>query len=142
MPNSNDSQYVKVDIPAHHRFLNVLGASLNALLERIEGIEDREKLSYSIELALHETCTNIVEHAYDNAGGRINVCMTIEERPRQVVLDVRDKGQRFDPTQVPTPDLEQVPSRGYGLYLVRNLVDEVVYQRNGDSNWWRLVKKV
>lgn len=140
--NSSSSDYIQLDIPAHYQFLNVLGATLNAMLERIDGIEERDKVSYSMELALHETCTNIVEHAYGGKGGRIQVRITLERQPRQMVLDVHDNGQVLDLATIPEPDLKQVQTRGYGLFLVRKLVDEVAYQRSEDSNWWRLVKRI
>ena len=51
---------INLDIPASHKHLNVLGASLGALFERTDFLTDREMLTYNMELALHETCTNIV----------------------------------------------------------------------------------
>lgn len=140
--NSNEmSEYIRFDLPASYRFLSVIGASLQAILERVNGIEDREKFAYEIELGVHETCSNIVEHAYKNKPGRINVEVKLNEEKRQIDVILQDKGHSFDLEAVITPDLTTVQTNGYGLFLVRELIDEVSYFPIEGDNRWHLVKK-
>ena len=77
-----DKTVIRIDIPANHQHLNILSACLGALLERIDHLSDREMLMYNMELAIHETCANIVEHAYARQnGGRIRACLSINDDP-------------------------------------------------------------
>jgi anti-sigma regulatory factor (Ser/Thr protein kinase) len=63
----------------------------------------------------------------------------------EAVLEFRDQGRLFDPLTEPPPDLdaplEQRPRGGLGLPLVRALVDDARYVREGATNVLRLVKR-
>ena len=138
-----DQTVIRLDLPAEHKHLNVIGACLNAILERIDQVSDKDMLAYNLELALHETCTNIVEHAYSEQEGRIRVAMSVVCNPhRQLVVDLHDTGSSFNPTEAEDPDLDGAQVHGYGLFLMRQLLDEVVYRSSEASNHWRLVKNI
>ena len=134
---------INLDIPASHKHLNVLGASLGALFERVDFLTDREMLTYNMELALHETCTNIVEHAYESKeDGRIRVSIVLSENDRKLIIDLYDTGQSFNINESKEPNLDEVQIRGYGLFLMRQLLDEVVYTPGKKENYWHLVKNL
>ena len=61
------------------------------------------------------------------------------------MLEFRDQGPAFDPLSGPAPDLdaplEQRPVGGLGLVLVRALVEDARYLREGPFNVLRLVKR-
>lgn len=151
---------VKVDIPAQHPYLAVLGAAVAAFVELLGDAA----LAYGIQLAVHEVCANIIDHAYADVAGvsdfnRIIVNLTGETG--QVVAEVWDNGRVFDPqalswssqwaaisvaegtayrlSQVTEPGVDQ--DRGRGMYLIHQLVDEVVYVSLPDQNKWRLTRK-
>lgn len=130
----------RLDLPASLRYLNVIGACVGAILERTEGVDEPESLRYAIELAVQETCTNVVEHAYAGQDGRIDVQFTLHQDPRRLTVDVRDTGKPFNPDAVPEPTLEDVQVRGYGLFLMRELMDEIDYHTGPGGNHWRMVK--
>jgi serine/threonine-protein kinase RsbW len=140
MNMNEQSVYIKLDLPASHRYLNVLGASLQAILERVNDIGDRERFAYEMELGVHETCSNIIEHAYKNNPGRIGVEVILKEERRQVAVFIHDTGCSFDLESVIPPDLNQVQTHGYGLFLVQELIDEVKYIPADGDNHWSLVK--
>lgn len=142
MSNDRQTNMIKLELPAAYRYLNILGSVVGALLERVEGIEARDTVRYNVELALHETCTNVVEHAYGEEEGRISVALTVEEQPRRLVMDVSDTGRSFDLSTIQEPDLNQPQTNGYGLFLVHRLVDQVTYHTENGRNRWRLVKNL
>lgn len=138
-----DDTTIKLEIPAEHKHLNIIGACLTALLERVDHLNDREMLAYNLELALHETCTNIVEHAYSEQIGRIQIAMSIASTPqRQLVIDLFDTGRSFVIENAESPDLDNAQVHGYGLYLMRQLLDEVIYNTEKEHNHWRLIKNL
>ena len=74
------SDTIRLDFPATHKYLNVLGACIHELLARVEGLAEPVVVSYNIQLAVHEACTNIVDHAYAGMpAGRLNITLTLSE---------------------------------------------------------------
>jgi anti-sigma regulatory factor (Ser/Thr protein kinase) len=94
---------------------------------------------YEIRLAVDEACTNIIEHGYGGEGLGDITC-TCESTGDSVTIIVKDWGSRFEPDEIPEPDyavpLEELQSRGTGLYLMRKLMDEVDFKfsdRDGNT---------
>jgi len=133
---------VRLELPATHKYLNVIGACIRAMLDREQGLPGQESLFYNIELAVHEACTNIVEHAYAGISGRIDIAFTLDESLRQFIIELNDRGQSFSLSDVVAPDLSQPQTSGYGLFLVNQLMDEVTYFPQPGNNRWRLVKNI
>ena len=134
---------IELDLPANHKYLNVLGDCIAGMLARADGLDDYQTVSYDVQLGVHEVCTNIVDHAYrDQAEGRIKVAMTLTEDSSQFIVDVRDSGHSFDPELVPLPEFETEQVRGYGLFLIYNLLDSVNYCPSPGQNAWQLIKNL
>jgi serine/threonine-protein kinase RsbW len=83
-----------------------------------------------LQLAVDEACTNIVVHAYDGQPGEIEVEVKITDKGVWVIT--RDWGKAFDPEAIPMPDvtapLEERQLGGLGLYLMRQVMDEVQFK--------------
>jgi serine/threonine-protein kinase RsbW len=137
--NLNDM--VKLDLPADPKYLSILSAVIDNYLEHISGINEREMTVYNMKLAAQECCTNIIDHSYVNGpNGRIKACLTLEDEPRRVLIEFHDTGKSVEPTTVAEPQLKVGSERGYGLFLMNELMDEVSYSRDDKGNYWRLVK--
>ncbi len=134
------SEMVRLELPANARYLNVLAACIGEMLVRVDGLSDPQQTIYNIQLAVHEGCTNIVDHAYVDDGGRITVNLMLGWTPPQLIVELHDSGRAFDPTSIPAPDLDEPQVRGYGLFLMRQIMDEVVYDSQPGHNCWRMVK--
>lgn len=132
---------VRLELPAAHRYLTLVSACVSELLARADGLAEPEVLTYNVQLAAQEICANIVDHAYrDRADGRIVVTLHLDLAGRQLLIDLDDTGAAFDPGGVPTPNLEEGQEHGYGLFLARELLDSVTYERLPSGNHWRLAK--
>lgn len=141
-PAPGQEPTIRLSIPAAFRYLAIVGEAIRALLERSVEADKEPGLINSVELAVHETCTNIVRHAYSNDGGRIEVALTLVEDPLQIIVDTYDSGHSFDVVEVREPDLDAVQDSGYGLFLVRSLMDDVSYHAGDEGNHWHLVKRL
>ncbi|MEM8532928.1 MAG: ATP-binding protein [Chloroflexota bacterium] len=134
---------IQLQLPAAYHHLSMLETPINTLLNQVEQLPDRTIVAYNIRLALHEVCTNIVDHAYkDVPEGQIRLTLTFKADTACFVAETCDTGRAFDPSQVPQPDLSEPWVRGYGLFLVHSLMDEVSYTCLPEGNHWRLVKHV
>jgi serine/threonine-protein kinase RsbW len=135
-----DEDTLWLDLPATNKYLGVLGACVTEMLRRVEGVDDLQTVAYEIQLAAHEICVNIVEHAYAGYGeGRIKVGLMIIRQPLCFIVELADSGHPFDDSCL-TPLQDDLQDRGRGLLLVHKLMDEVMYQRLPDGNHWRLAK--
>jgi anti-sigma regulatory factor (Ser/Thr protein kinase) len=103
---------------------------------RAEGFPD--KRIREIELAVEEALLNIFNHSYpDHLKGAVEVQCRMDEKSG-LVITMRDGGKPFDIRTVPPPDLSlDVSDRrlgGLGVFLIRKMVDEVHYRREGGKN--------
>jgi serine/threonine-protein kinase RsbW len=137
-------EQVRLDFPARHMYLHLLSDCIAAVLRRVEGLRDAETLLYNVQLATHEACTNIIRHAYNQTGeGRIEIVLTLQfAQPACLTIDLYDTGRAFDSDAYTPPDLDKVQEYGYGLFLIRNLMDSVSYTPTVGRNHWRLIKKL
>jgi len=99
----------------------------------------------SFELALEEIFMNIVMHG-NRPGGTSRVEVALSLGPDAVTLAVEDDGPPFDPLSLPPPDLtanlEDRRVGGLGVYLVREVMDEVNYARIAGCNRLRMSKRL
>jgi serine/threonine-protein kinase RsbW len=89
-----------------------------------------KKATYSVQLAVDEACTNIIEHAYGGEGlGEIECICNILEDGLEIIL--HDRGKPFNPKEINDIDinmpLDELGNRGAGLFLMRKLMDEVKF---------------
>ena len=64
------------------------------------------------------------------------------DNPRRLEINIHDTGKSFMIEDIKIPNIEEVQVRGYGLFLIHQLVDEVTYLPKMGNNQWRLVKKL
>jgi serine/threonine-protein kinase RsbW len=99
----------------------------------------------AFELALEEVFMNVVRHGSpDGTTPRVEVSLSL--RDSGLVMTIEDDGPPFDPLTVPPPDvtasLGARPVGGLGVFLVRQMMDAVSYQRVGSRNQLRLTKEI
>jgi serine/threonine-protein kinase RsbW len=104
-----------------------------------------EKAIYSVQLAVDEACTNIIEHAYSGENNGEIIC-SCDSSSEEFSVELRDYGKQFKPDLVPEPDvgapLESIGNRGAGLFLMKKLMDEVKYDfSNTTGTILRMTKK-
>jgi anti-sigma regulatory factor (Ser/Thr protein kinase) len=92
---------------------------------------------HALALALQEILDNVVEHAYRNRPGCVVLVEATVSGDHASVV-VRDRGPAFDPLSVPPPEsVSSLTDRrigGLGVHLVRQLCDEVRWERRGGEN--------
>lgn len=100
---------------------------------------------FKIDLALEEVFSNIVRHGYGD-GRAHEIAVRLERRYGRVRIQVDDDGRPFDPLRAPQVDtaapLEERRPGGLGIHLVRQLLDQVRYQRRETGNRLVLVKRL
>ena len=95
----------------------------------------------AIELAVEEALANICLYAYPHSQGEVEVRCTQDET-RYLLIELIDSGIPFDMLARPAPDFTldaaRRPLGGLGIPLIRALMDNATYQREGTRNILRL----
>jgi serine/threonine-protein kinase RsbW len=108
------------------------------------GLADDERSRLLI--ILDELFTNAVTHGRGphSTGGTIAVALGW--RRDRLRISFVDDGQPFDPLAFRGPDLEEATEErgigGLGIHIVRSLVHQVRYRREGGRNHLHLVRRV
>lgn len=108
-----------------------------------EAIGIEAALANKIKLAVEEAVINIIDYAFANgAQGTIDIAIEADESAIRFVIT--DSGAEFDPTSVTKADttlgIDERPIGGLGIFLVRNLMDSINYERIDGKNVLRLEK--
>ena len=100
---------------------------------------------YDLNLALDEIISNVARYAYPQ-GGEHQFAVQVSLGPDEFVAEIVDDGMEFDPTSHPLPDLdaplEKRKEGGLGLFLVRQIMTSVEYERVAGKNVTTLKKKL
>ncbi|MGC9361138.1 MAG: ATP-binding protein [Anaerolineae bacterium] len=132
---------IRVAIPAEKRHRALVGAVVHHFCEPLTGFGEDDR--YNLELAVDEAVANVIEHAYtaEMPAETRRVEVTLKADGTGVTVKVRDWGKSFNPGAVPTPDLDQAQEHGYGLFLMRSLVDGLEFRADAaEGNTVTLVK--
>lgn len=135
-------RYVNLKIPAELDQLHKIGECLHELFEQEYSLPSTDEIVYNIELAIQEIAANIVQHAYAEVDGDIDVEIALSVKAARITIKMRDQGQSFEPATVNEPELGSLQIHGYGLFLVNHLMDSVDYQHLESGNEWVLGKNL
>ena len=124
--------------------LDALGEIEQALTEFGAEHEWPEDLLFHVQLTLDELATNVINHGYGASGHSFQI--TVKSNPEAVQIELVDEARPFDPLQdSPQPAIDAgVHERrvgGLGVYIVKELMDEMEYRRENGKNCLTLVKK-
>jgi sigma-B regulation protein RsbU (phosphoserine phosphatase) len=138
-----------VDHEKHEIALSAVMKNLRPIKQFVEqaaghmGLD--ENAIFALKLVVEEACTNIINHGYSGADpGPIK--LTLEMDLKKVTLTIYDEGVFFNPENMEEADVESDWEErrvgGMGLHIIRELVDEVGYERSETGNLMILVKHI
>ena len=100
-----------------------------------------EEKSGEISMALIEACINAFEHSQSNKQIEIHFRIKGDE----LEIQVTDKGKGFDESKVSIPKIEEKigsdHKRGWGLQLIKELMDTVSFESSPEGTTVTMTKK-
>lgn len=104
-----------------------------------------EERRFPFELALEEVFMNVAMHGgYE--GRPASAVIEFQRDGEEILLVVSDDGPAFDPLLLATPDtslaLEERQVGGLGVFLVREMMDDVSYARREGLNVLSMRKRL
>lgn len=99
---------------------------------------------YHCEMAVDETCTNVVEHGYKGAAQVGMITIAAQREDNCLKITISDSGPPFDPTSQAEPDIQseavKLKPGGWGIYFIKQLMDEVRYEYGNGQNHLVMLK--
>ena len=92
-----------------------------------------------ITLAVDEALSNVIRHAYKNECNH-EVELNCQAQADCLEFTFIDRGEPADPARICAQPLDEVALGGRGTHLIRQIMDEVSYERLPDHNRLRLKK--
>ena len=122
------------------RFMDFINAELEAM-------DCPVKAQRQIDTAVDEVLANVASYSYGDGTGPVSLMITSEEAPRTVIIRITDSGTPFNPLEKADPDTTSLPAEnrpvgGLGIFLVRKLMDEVLYEYRDGNNILELKKRI
>jgi serine/threonine-protein kinase RsbW len=103
-------------------------------------------MAFPFEVALEEVCMNVIMHGTRASGSPPELSVSLSLEGNAVTMVIEDDGVAFDPLVVAAPDidtpLEEREIGGLGVFLVRELMDDVSYAHTGTHNRLTMRKAV
>ncbi len=118
---------------------------LDYILMGLESLELTAKQKHQIRLVCEEALVNVIHYAYLAEGGLVTISYKIFIESQEVEIILEDEGVAFNPLESEDPDLEiDIHERkigGLGIYMIKNIMDKVCYERVEGKNRLYLKKK-
>ena len=132
MIGGGESTQFVVQLPSD---LRIIEAAVAYLVGRCRAFAfGASRLNLNFRVGVTEALANAVLYGNRSDPNKI-VRVEVALESNRVVLQVVDEGPGFDPSAVPDPTLPGNLHRpgGRGLFLIRELMDEVEYNERGNS---------
>lgn len=125
--------------------IDQLRPMLEWVLSQLLSMEFDPPTLRKIELASEEALVNVMQHAYSNKPGQVEVEVKLYSKSH-IEIVVKDRGRPFTPLEIkaidPAQPLEEREIGGLGLFFIHQCMDEVKYDREGDENILIMKKKI
>ena len=100
---------------------------------------------FNLNLVLEEAVVNVINYAYPKEEHQ-SIYLSATQHEDSIILVLTDTGVEFDPTMAPEADItlsaEERPIGGLGIFLIRQIMNEVRYDRIDGKNVLTMEKKL
>lgn len=103
-----------------------------------------EDLTNKLDMCAEEIFANVEFYAYPDRNGDIEV--KLQKSDDKIVVEFKDSGIEYNPLEKPDPDItlppEERPLGGLGVFMVKEMADEISYNRKDNQNILNLTFKL
>lgn len=121
---------VRVTLAADRKAVEPVVTQVMDTVRRMKCIDGKED---AIELSLQEALANAVVHGAKEDPSKVVECLVACDEERGIIIVVRDPGEGFDPSAIPSCTVGEnvFSNHGRGIFLINQLMDEVKFHKNG-----------
>ncbi|MBR5745106.1 MAG: ATP-binding protein, partial [Muribaculaceae bacterium] len=142
--DDTDSEEISVEMTSDINQITRLEGLCNSLRDKFS-IE--QQLATRLNVALEEAVSNVILYGFnnnDNPKNRLSV--SARKSSGKIIIKIVDNARAFDPTAKDDPDTtldaDERPIGGLGIYLIRQIMDTVNYERIDNQNILTITKKL
>ena len=103
------------------------------------------ELQMNLNLVLEEMVVNVIDYAYPE-GTEADIELLAKSDGKELTFVISDQGREFDPTAKEDSDMSANPAErklgGMGIYIVKNIMKKVTYQRLDGKNLLTMTKGI
>ncbi len=131
----------KFNITSHYEKIADLNNSVREFLSS-QNVE--QHICNAVEISLTEALNNVIKHSYQNSDSK-HIEVVISKNTNLIEIAIIDEGEPrknleikeldFDPH-----DIMNLPESGMGLYIIKQLMDELNYYSRNGKNYFTLKK--
>ena len=103
------------------------------------------ELVFNLNLVLEEAVSNVILYAYPKEEHQ-EIVLLAQKKDDSIIFVLTDSGKEFDPTLAPDADItlsaEERQIGGLGIFLIRQIMNKVEYQRINGQNVLTLEKNL
>lgn len=135
---------IQIRVPNQTRYLGLIGKIGENMARDICRLpNNRDMLAHNLNVVLTEAMTNAILHA-NAADPDKEVSIHISITEQEIFVKVYDSGQGFDLDSIPCPsfDPDCLNESGRGIYIIRSLMDSVVYRKSNGGYVLEMKKKL
>ncbi len=139
MSKQIDSEVV-LTIPMHSS-MELVAAQTGSLIAEANGFD--QKCIEEIQLAIIETCINAFEHSKSD-DQRVHIKFIIKDNELELKITDHGVGFQLEPDVLPPEDESEshvLRKRGWGLELIKNMMDDIQVDSGENETTITLVKK-
>jgi anti-sigma regulatory factor (Ser/Thr protein kinase) len=122
---------VRLQMFSQPRFLAAVRALIGSVAERL-GFNSMQ--CGQISLAVDEALCNVITHGYNRrSDGPVWINLWwLDAEPQGVKIVIEDLAPQVDPSTIQSRDLDDIRPGGLGVHIIREVMDEVTYERRTD----------
>jgi len=120
---------IKIQIPSLAENIRMIESFIDNAKEKFQLDDD---IYGNIMIAVTEAVNNAIKHGNKNDKSK-NVALSLSLEESQIKFEVRDYGEGFDYQNLPDPTAPENLEKpgGRGIFLMKNLSDEVIFKEDG-----------
>ncbi len=119
MPGDEGTAF-ELEIPAKAQYVGLARLLASSIARRMrfaeESIDD-------LKIAISEMCTNAIIHTGNGKGDKAPILVRFLAGDGFLTIEVRDEGPGFDPSLILNRERTDLLGKGFGIPLIRSLVD-------------------
>ena len=134
----------EITIPAEKNNIDTINKFIDS---EFKNYNYSEEFIRQIKIIVDEIFTNISSYAYtSDYSNSKNMKLTIDQNPDEILLRFEDSGVPYNPLLSKTPNItlsvEERNIGGLGLFLAKNMSDNIDYKYEHGKNILTIIKKV
>ena len=135
--NTRLSALLDLGMPANPE---AIAAVVDTISETLTKLDVPEQKRFEVALAVQEALANAVVHGCGNDPTKQIRCQLKSDPVGRIVIIVTDPGPGFNPDVLSHPKQQEnlYADHGRGVYLIRQLMDEVHFEHRGNEiSMWK-----